>query len=261
MIEILKPFGVGQYHSSIGLAALALLLTALLLAFALPDLNLAALDLPTLDLAAFFFARAMTLPPLSIAMSESPFDLGSHQANRNQPATPRRPGGRWTNTTFAGYSCEFGLQAPGPTGRPHRVTKGDNVMRRNLCRGRAGRRSAGGAAAGARAQRASADRAGQTGQESKSQKTADRRSARRAQARQKICGAEWRAAKKAGKIEKGLTWPKYWSACNKRLARGRQIAFAWRARAAVLGARSRARSMHAAQRQRRPKSLRASARQ
>ncbi len=38
-----------------------------------------------------------------------------------------------------------------------------------------------------------------------------------ARKRAKDCGAEWRAAKKAGKIEKGLTWPKYWSACNKRL--------------------------------------------
>jgi len=35
--------------------------------------------------------------------------------------------------------------------------------------------------------------------------------------RQKKCGAEWKAAKAAGKIEKGQTWPKYWSACNKRL--------------------------------------------
>ena len=38
-----------------------------------------------------------------------------------------------------------------------------------------------------------------------------------ARKRMKQCGAEWRAAKKAGKIEKGTTWPKYWSACNKRL--------------------------------------------
>ena len=38
-----------------------------------------------------------------------------------------------------------------------------------------------------------------------------------ARQRAKECGAEWRAAKKAGKIEKGMTWPKYWSACNKRL--------------------------------------------
>jgi hypothetical protein len=36
-------------------------------------------------------------------------------------------------------------------------------------------------------------------------------------ARQKQCGAEWKAAKKEGKVEKGMTWPKYWSACNKRL--------------------------------------------
>lgn len=38
-----------------------------------------------------------------------------------------------------------------------------------------------------------------------------------ARARQKKCGAEWREAKAAGKIEKGMKWPKYWSACNKRL--------------------------------------------
>lgn len=33
----------------------------------------------------------------------------------------------------------------------------------------------------------------------------------------KKCGAEWKEAKAAGKIEKGMKWPKYWSACNKRL--------------------------------------------
>ena len=38
-----------------------------------------------------------------------------------------------------------------------------------------------------------------------------------ARERQKKCGAEWKEAKAAGKIEKGTTWPKYWSACNKRL--------------------------------------------
>jgi hypothetical protein len=36
-------------------------------------------------------------------------------------------------------------------------------------------------------------------------------------ARQKQCGAEWRAAKAAGTIQKGMKWPKYWSDCNKRL--------------------------------------------
>lgn len=36
-------------------------------------------------------------------------------------------------------------------------------------------------------------------------------------ARQKKCGAEWREAKAAGKIEKNQTWPKYLSDCNKRL--------------------------------------------
>lgn len=35
--------------------------------------------------------------------------------------------------------------------------------------------------------------------------------------RQKKCGAEWRAAKAAGKVEPGMKWPQYWSACNKRL--------------------------------------------
>ena len=35
--------------------------------------------------------------------------------------------------------------------------------------------------------------------------------------RQRKCGAEWREAKAANKVEKGMTWPKYWSACNKRL--------------------------------------------
>lgn len=38
-----------------------------------------------------------------------------------------------------------------------------------------------------------------------------------ARERAKKCGAEWKAAKAAGKIEKGQKWPQYWSACNKRL--------------------------------------------
>jgi hypothetical protein len=41
-----------------------------------------------------------------------------------------------------------------------------------------------------------------------------------ARARQKQCGQEWRDAKKAGKVDKGMTWPKYWSACNARLKGG-----------------------------------------
>jgi hypothetical protein len=35
--------------------------------------------------------------------------------------------------------------------------------------------------------------------------------------RQKKCAAEWKEAKAAGKVEKGMKWPKFWSACNKRL--------------------------------------------
>jgi Ni/Co efflux regulator RcnB len=37
-----------------------------------------------------------------------------------------------------------------------------------------------------------------------------------ARERQKQCGVEWKEAKAAGKT-KGQTWPKFWSACNKRL--------------------------------------------
>jgi len=38
-----------------------------------------------------------------------------------------------------------------------------------------------------------------------------------ARERQKKCGVEWKEAKAANKIEKGTTWPKFWSACNQRL--------------------------------------------
>jgi len=36
-------------------------------------------------------------------------------------------------------------------------------------------------------------------------------------ARERQCGAQYRAAKAAGKIPAGQTWPQYWSACNKRM--------------------------------------------
>jgi len=38
-----------------------------------------------------------------------------------------------------------------------------------------------------------------------------------ARERQKKCAAEWKEAKAAAKSEKGATWPKFWSDCNKRL--------------------------------------------
>ena len=38
-----------------------------------------------------------------------------------------------------------------------------------------------------------------------------------ARERQKKCAAEWKEAKTASKIDKGATWPKFWSDCNKRL--------------------------------------------
>lgn len=34
-------------------------------------------------------------------------------------------------------------------------------------------------------------------------------------ARERACGKQWREEKAAGKIEKGQTWPKYWSECDK----------------------------------------------
>ena len=38
-----------------------------------------------------------------------------------------------------------------------------------------------------------------------------------ARERPRKCAAEWKEAKAASEIEKGMKWPKYWSACNKRL--------------------------------------------
>jgi hypothetical protein len=38
-----------------------------------------------------------------------------------------------------------------------------------------------------------------------------------ARERQKKCAAEWKEAKAASKVDKGATWPKFWSACNTRL--------------------------------------------
>ena len=35
-------------------------------------------------------------------------------------------------------------------------------------------------------------------------------------ARERACGADWKADKAAGKVAAGMTWPKYWSECDKR---------------------------------------------
>ncbi len=50
--------------------------------------------------------------------------------------------------------------------------------------------------------------------EKKAKKKSERAAAR---ARQKQCGTEWKEARAAGKVEKYMTWPKYYSECNKRL--------------------------------------------
>jgi hypothetical protein len=50
------------------------------------------------------------------------------------------------------------------------------------------------------------------------EKKAQTKAARQAaHERQKQCGAEWKKMRADGKVEKGMTWPKYYSACNKRL--------------------------------------------
>ena len=59
-----------------------------------------------------------------------------------------------------------------------------------------------------------AEKAKTTKQRKKRELTKGQKAARE---RQRQCGREWREARKAGKIEKGQTWPKYWSACNTRL--------------------------------------------
>ena len=52
----------------------------------------------------------------------------------------------------------------------------------------------------------------------KAEKKATASAGRRAMhERQKQCGAEWKEARAAGKVEKTMTWSKYWSACNTRL--------------------------------------------
>lgn len=65
-----------------------------------------------------------------------------------------------------------------------------------------------------KADKADKGKATKTTKKKKLDLTAGQKSARE---RQRQCGQEWREAKKAGKIEKGQTWPKYWSACNTRL--------------------------------------------
>jgi len=65
-----------------------------------------------------------------------------------------------------------------------------------------------------KADKADKGKATKTTKKKKRDLTAGQKSARE---RQRQCGQEWREAKKAGKIEKGQTWPKYWSACNTRL--------------------------------------------
>jgi hypothetical protein len=38
-----------------------------------------------------------------------------------------------------------------------------------------------------------------------------------ARERMSKCSAEWKEAKMSGKVEPGMKWPKFWSACNARM--------------------------------------------
>ena len=60
-----------------------------------------------------------------------------------------------------------------------------------------------------------ADAADESGKDT-SKKTKKTKSMSPTAMRQRECGAEWKEARAAGKAEKGMTWPKYWSACNAR---------------------------------------------
>jgi hypothetical protein len=74
------------------------------------------------------------------------------------------------------------------------------------------------AATGADADRRSADHAaGRAGKEATKTKKAPMPGQLAARKRLKKCTAEWKEAKAAGKIEREMKWPKYWSACNMRL--------------------------------------------
>jgi hypothetical protein len=66
---------------------------------------------------------------------------------------------------------------------------------------------------GSTATRPSRKRA-ETRSRSKKEPTAGQMVARE---RQKKCAAEWKSAKADGKVESGMKWPKFWSACNARL--------------------------------------------
>ncbi|QFU16254.1 hypothetical protein [Microvirga thermotolerans] len=53
--------------------------------------------------------------------------------------------------------------------------------------------------------------------QSKKEPTAGQLAARE---RMSKCSAEWKAAKASGNVTKDMKWPKFWSACNKRLKGG-----------------------------------------
>jgi hypothetical protein len=58
--------------------------------------------------------------------------------------------------------------------------------------------------------------AGEHREECKDEEGAEGRSACGARAAEEV-RREWKEAKASNKIEKGTTWPKFWSACNERL--------------------------------------------
>jgi hypothetical protein len=191
MIEILKPFGVGQYQSSIGFwrfgaARFGAGFAARLVFFA--DRFAALAMLPS----GFLRRRRPRLP-----------------AARAQPArvTPLRK-------VVFGYSSR--RSSPGRLLQP----KGETMLRTIFAAAlAAGLLAAPSFTTGAAAQNAPAASNSKNDTATKTKPPASA-AVQAMRQRQKKCGAEWKAAKAAGKIEKGTTWPKYWSACNKRLKAG-----------------------------------------
>ena len=80
--------------------------------------------------------------------------------------------------------------------------------------GRPARRAASAADADRRGANNTASRAGK--EASQGEEAADAGAARRARAAEEV-RRRMEGSQAAGKIEKGMKWPKYWSACNKRL--------------------------------------------
>ena len=120
------------------------------------------------------------------------------------------PHTRWTDTTADGYSGRSGCRAAMPAAAKQTGGLMSKALFGCPARGRSDARR--------RCRSCTADRA--------RRRPKPRPRSRRPGASSpsasasKKCGAEWKEAKAAGKVEKGMKWPQFWSACNKRLKGG-----------------------------------------